>query len=425
MSYMPHILRDDSLSIFVEGRPKVIDSTHPNFSAAVEAVRERRWDDIVALIDVPAAIVKFSEGRVQVCEGEVRYNGLPVHNVVANRIIKMMGEGFDFTPMVRFLDKVMQNPIPSARDELFLWLEQSDMPIVSNGDFLAYKWVREDYTDCHSGTFDNSVGMVVSMPREDVDPDRSRTCSRGLHFCSLSYLPHFAYGQGRCMILQINPADVVAIPHDYSNAKGRTWRYHVIAEYAEKNILQPAFERAVFDPEQLRKEAGIETVYGRRFNVHLRGLDGEGAIHETSIEVQADDATEAQDLFHLDEYDNFVDRCDGNEPKVFKVEEIEMPKWAVEIIGRMYDSWEDRTEYERVTIHVFGKDQDEVRELVVHMIDNDDFDPFMEISIDDYDIGEITPVVDEPEAEPAEDVTVAYEEPAPVYRTWWRRLIGG
>lgn len=35
------------------------------------------------------------------------------------------------------------------------------------------------------------------------------------------------------MILKINPADVVAIPADYNNTKGRTCRYEVIGEYTE------------------------------------------------------------------------------------------------------------------------------------------------------------------------------------------------
>ena len=35
------------------------------------------------------------------------------------------------------------------------------------------------------------------------------------------------------MIVKINPADVVAIPSDYNNTKGRTCRYEVVSEYKE------------------------------------------------------------------------------------------------------------------------------------------------------------------------------------------------
>ena len=80
----------------------------------------------------------------------------------------------------------------------------------------------------------NAVGDTLSMPRNAVDEDKNRTCSAGLHFCSYSYLPHF--GGERIVVVKINPRDVVAIPADYNNAKGRTCRYEVVEELAvEKN----------------------------------------------------------------------------------------------------------------------------------------------------------------------------------------------
>ena len=37
------------------------------------------------------------------------------------------------------------------------------------------------------------------------------------------------------MILKINPANVVSIPSDYDNAKGRCCEYEVIAEYGNED----------------------------------------------------------------------------------------------------------------------------------------------------------------------------------------------
>ena len=100
--------------------------------------------------------------------------------------------------------------------------------------FLAFKNVRNDYRDIHSGNFDNSIGQVCEMPRNGVDEDKDRTCSAGLHFCSIEYLPHFSDSNGgHTMIVKINPRDVVAIPADYNNTKGRTCKYEVVAEYKE------------------------------------------------------------------------------------------------------------------------------------------------------------------------------------------------
>jgi hypothetical protein len=75
---------------------------------------------------------------------------------------------------------------------------------------------------------DNSVGRVVEMERNTVDDRAENTCSTGLHFCSQHYLSHF--GGARTMILKINPRDVVSIPSDYNDSKGRACRYEVVGE---------------------------------------------------------------------------------------------------------------------------------------------------------------------------------------------------
>ena len=115
---------------------------------------------------------------------------------------------------------------------------------------MAYKAVRSDFKDIHSGTFDNSVGQTVSMPRNAVDDDKNRTCSAGLHFCSFEYLPHFAHANGHVVLVKINPRDVVAIPADYNDTKGRTCRYEVTGEY-EGYYKEggPYFKSMVYDPE--------------------------------------------------------------------------------------------------------------------------------------------------------------------------------
>ena len=74
-----------------------------------------------------------------------------------------------------------------------------------------------------------------------------QTCSYGLHFCSEGYLRHF--GGDRVVILKINPRDVVSIPTDYNNTKGRCCRYEVIGEVGvnpedEKEFTQPVQENA-------------------------------------------------------------------------------------------------------------------------------------------------------------------------------------
>jgi hypothetical protein len=167
--------------------------------------------------------------------GQVNINGgtYPLSDVITNRIIKMESENLNATPLIAFLANLYNNPSKTAIDELFLFLDRTDLPITVDGHFIAYKIVQENYRDIYTGTMDNSIGNTVEMPRFSVDDKRSNTCSSGLHFCSKAYLN--AYGSGRrdtdrCILVKINPADVVSIPSDYNNAKGRTCKYVVVGE---------------------------------------------------------------------------------------------------------------------------------------------------------------------------------------------------
>jgi hypothetical protein len=95
------------------------------------------------------------------------------------------------------------------------------------------------------------------MPRNAVDEDKERTCSYGLHFCSIQYLPSFSDSDGgKTMIVKINPKDVVAIPADYNNTKGRTCRYEVVAEYKDDWRSKLAKEESGWDSELYSSDGG-------------------------------------------------------------------------------------------------------------------------------------------------------------------------
>jgi hypothetical protein len=190
---------------------------------AVQNALDNITDDVK---DVYAAA-----GLVRLEGGVLYFDDEEVNNTLSERIIDILNEGLDVLPWIKFADNVFKNPAPFSRDELYLFLENANLPITEDGCFLAYKNVRNDYKDINSGTFDNSIGAICEMPREEVDPDRYRTCSAGLHFCSKDYLPHFShYAGGHTMVVKINPTDVVSIPADYNNSKGRCWRYEVVGE---------------------------------------------------------------------------------------------------------------------------------------------------------------------------------------------------
>lgn len=248
MNALPHIVTDRSITVVCGSKSHIIPSSHPNFLSIREAIREDRWQDINNLIDIPKSVMHFSGGKVEIVNGVVCYEGEQVHNVIADRILRMMSERFNVQPLINFLANLMQNPSKQAVDELYLFLEAGNLPITEDGHFLAYKMVRQDYLSHHDGRTDNSIGNMVEMPRNKVDDRRDVTCSYGLHFCSEGYLGKY-YGHGRTVILKINPADVVSIPKDYNNAKGRACRYQVIGEM-EQDFTTETMNRAVWSENQ-------------------------------------------------------------------------------------------------------------------------------------------------------------------------------
>jgi len=236
MTTLPFLMTGSTITVFVDGISKTIDDTHPNFTLVRECLRAGKFDSIGELFTLITAVNTFCRGMIEIDPDSeiVRYRGEEVHGSLTDRILSMMREGFEVDPLLNFLENLMDNPSKRAVDELYSFLEYGKMPITPDGHFLAYKRVRDDYKSVHDGKTDNSIGTIVEMPRNKVDEDSSRTCSDGLHFCSHEYLKSFS-GE-KVVVLKINPRDVVAIPRDYNDTKGRACRYEVVGELSPDEV---------------------------------------------------------------------------------------------------------------------------------------------------------------------------------------------
>ena len=227
MSY-PFIMQGNNVTVVIGNKPHTISKTHITYNKVVDAIKQGDWETVKNIIEPKKGVLEYGQGRVSI-KGETLYwDGEVFNGTIAVRMINMLQEGFTIEPLVKFMENLLENPSKRSVDELYTFLEKNNLPITPDGHFLAYKRVRDDYKDCHSGTMDNSPGKVVEMPRYKVDDDKDKTCSSGLHFCSEGYLKHF--GGARTVIVKINPRDVVSIPSDYDNTKGRACRYEVIGE---------------------------------------------------------------------------------------------------------------------------------------------------------------------------------------------------
>jgi hypothetical protein len=223
------------ITAIIDGTVHTVNHDHSNYQNILQTVRDQDWTKFLDLVDLSRKVRDYVHNtNVEIKDGVIMFDGEVVHNTLTKRVITFMQQDLPFKPMLNFLCNLMENPSKRAVDELYDFLEAGELPITEDGHFLAFKNVKADYTDIYSGKFNNAVGSICEMKRNQVDEDKDRTCSYGLHFCSIAYLPNFRdCNGGKTMIVKINPKDVVAIPSDYNNTKGRTCRYEVVGEYTE------------------------------------------------------------------------------------------------------------------------------------------------------------------------------------------------
>lgn len=250
MSY-PFVIQGSNVTVVIGNKPHTISKTHITYQKVVDAIKAGDWDQVKEIIDPKKVVLNYGAGNVAIQGEKLFWKGEELNSELARRMVTMLQEGFDIGPFVAFMENLFRNPSHRAVTELYGFLEKNNLPLTPDGCFLAYKKVRDNFMDCHSGTMDNSVGKIVEMERNKVDDNKDQTCSTGLHFCGLGYLPHFGSGDSRTVIVKINPRDVVSIPSDYNNAKGRACRYEVIGELgvdAEDAFDKPVQENANVSP---------------------------------------------------------------------------------------------------------------------------------------------------------------------------------
>lgn len=221
------------ITIFIDGEQHTIRANASNFEKAKSFFIASDWDSLLFEMN-PSLRFKSLYAKyeaVEVKDGQVFVNGDSIHEVDARRILGFMSEGADCVPIFKFITRLQNNPSKRAVDELYKFLEHKNLPLTDSGTFLAYKAVRDDFTDKHTGKFFNGVGEVLEMPRNKVDDDKNVGCSYGFHAGTLKYASDFMGGYGHLMVVEIDPADVVSIPVDCEFQKLRTCKYKVVYEY--------------------------------------------------------------------------------------------------------------------------------------------------------------------------------------------------
>ena len=233
-----------SLMVIIGSKHYEAESSHTNWKAILDAVRNDDADAFIKAIDIKSTFENYVEGNITIVGGEVKYGNERLHGVVIDRIFDFMKNDLPVRPILKFLNRLYANPSMRAINELYNFLQHKNLPITSDGMIRAYKGLCADYysvTAARSGGITtliqgkvkdgriyNGVGETIECRRNQVDDVADRTCSYGLHAGSYEYASGFA--SGKLVIVEIDPADVISIPTDCNGQKLRTCKYTVVEE---------------------------------------------------------------------------------------------------------------------------------------------------------------------------------------------------
>lgn len=220
-----YVILKGSLVINFDGKTHNIASSDGRYAKILEAIKAGKLELVPDLTDTTLALRK---GGVDIRDGVVYLDNQALPDTLSDRVLQFFHEGLPYEPLIKFWKKLKNNPSFNSRQQLFKFLEHNGHPITTEGNFIAYRSVRSDFKDHHSGKFDNSVGQLVKVDRSEVDDNPNNTCSNGLHVACLSYAQDF--GSNRVLIdVEVNPEHVVAVPTDYNGTKMRVCQFLVLA----------------------------------------------------------------------------------------------------------------------------------------------------------------------------------------------------
>lgn len=228
---VPYQLRDDKLVLVLGGNPVTIDKTNPVFARVAQGLKDKLSEEDIRKLLKKADVAEYVKGSsVEYRGGVVYYKGEALHNNIAARVKAFADEGLPFEFLLKFIENIQENPSYNSRNQLYDFLEHTDLVIDENGYILGYKALTKDYMDKHTRTISNHVGATVKMDRSLIDDNPNTHCSKGLHFGSIKYVRGFGYGDDRFVIIQVNPKNVVCVPNDHSCQKARVCEYYVLRD---------------------------------------------------------------------------------------------------------------------------------------------------------------------------------------------------
>jgi hypothetical protein len=259
---MNYIILPQSLILNHAGKTTTINKADGRYDQVLQKIKEGKLDEIIPLLSIADSL---SERGFQIVDGIVHVDGDALPESLSVRVLDFFNNNLPFEPLLKFWAKLKNNPSFNSRQMLYKFLEHNGHPITTEGNFIAYRAVRNDFLDKHTGKMDNSVGNVVEIDRSKVDDNPNNTCSHGLHVATMSYAQTFGSGDDKLLDVEVDPSDVVAVPTDYNGTKMRVCKFKVVAEsqgLIDKPLVNSAYWTSLPEVESEDRLEGMCTNCG-------------------------------------------------------------------------------------------------------------------------------------------------------------------
>lgn len=234
-----------TVTAIIEGHnsPIIFTSDNPDYKEMMQAIIEDDKDALLNYSDgvrIKAKQLENLTDRIAFDGDYLYYDNDPIHSTLTDFVIKEIKKhpmGYTNLPIVKFLEKLYENPSENSKLSLFDFISNHDMEIDDNGFIYAYKGVDNNLHSVTSGhgfvngqefnndNLRNYVNDIVTMPRSEVEDNPEVGCSSGLHAGTKEYAANFA---PVVVLVKINPRDVVSVPIDSEFQKIRCSKYQVL-----------------------------------------------------------------------------------------------------------------------------------------------------------------------------------------------------
>lgn len=237
------VLRNQNSISFIlsDGNTFMMSSNHPQWEEVSALLSsgdmERAYRITLKKNDALASVGwKIEDGVVMDEEGRALPGDL------SKRILDMMDEERQLTPLVLFWQSLIKNPSKRSVESLWGFLHHENIPVGEDGRIVGYKAVRSDLMDIFSGTFLNEPGAHFKMDRNRVSDDPRTACHEGFHVGSLDYATSFKGSDGVIVIVAVKPEHVVCVPYDHDCGKMRVCEYTVLGMYSGEALPNTVLE---------------------------------------------------------------------------------------------------------------------------------------------------------------------------------------